>query len=369
MRSIVYRLFFIIAVFINLNASAQGHFEISGKVTGENNEPVKGAIVFISGSEKRTVSDDAGQFTLSNLDPGTFQLSIQILGYFPYTQNIVVQDKSVNLNVPLKVKSIVLKEVSIGSNNAWAGHFKMFKDQFLGITGNGQRCIILNPEVIHFGTQKIYGGKILLTADADEFLIIENKQLGYRIRYQLKAFTFNEISGITSYDGDTNFEDLEGDEAAKKDWAANRLAAYRGSLMHYLRSVYSNTALQEGFSTHQIYVAKSRSNMYIEPREVKFDTVVTRVSNSLISLRFTSFYVIYDPQRTVNLTSANPDTNAKTLTDATNASELKLYLDQALVDAKGNYTDYRTFLRRNTWGRKRIGDQLPFEYQPPDKVY
>ncbi|NNU34479.1 hypothetical protein HK413_10800 [Mucilaginibacter sp. S1162] len=46
-------------------------------------------------------------------------------------------------------------------------------------------------------------------------------------------------------------------------------------------------------------------------------------------------------------------------------SILNLFLDKAIVDRKGSYTDYRTFLIQGNWGRRRIGDQLPFEYQLP----
>jgi hypothetical protein len=47
-------------------------------------------------------------------------------------------------------------------------------------------------------------------------------------------------------------------------------------------------------------------------------------------------------------------------------SIMTLFLENAILDKKGSYVDYRSFYIQGFWGKKRLGDQLPFEYQPGD---
>ncbi|MBC7400294.1 MAG: carboxypeptidase-like regulatory domain-containing protein [Mucilaginibacter sp.] len=364
------RLLFIFILLININVLAQGRYSVSGTIADESGTMQKGATVFISGSQKITTSDDAGQFEFTDLDPGTYQLSVKLLGFYPYTENIQVHDKPVKLNIKLKVKTVVLNEVVIGNGDNWAANYAIFKAQFLGTSDNAKQCVITNPRVVSFGS----AGRNVLTAEADEFLIIENNKLGYRVHYLLKDFKFDKTLLRTKYDGDTNFEELEGPPEMKMQWAQNRLAAYQGSLMHYLRSVYTNTTVKEGFLTYQLYeLADGKLGMKSlksDNRLLKIDTITTVIDTSFISLKFTAIQIDYDPEKAASIQKSEIDSLAKfnpVYNSGTynTSSILKLYLPKAIIDRKGNYTDYRTFLCQGNWGKKRIGDQLPFEYQPP----
>jgi hypothetical protein len=367
---LVCRLLFIFTLLINFNAFAQGRYSVSGIVTDESGAIQKGATVFISGSQKITSTDNAGQFEFYDLNPGSYQLSVKLLGFYPFTENIQVHDAAVKLNIKLKVKTIVLNEVVIGNGDNWEANYAIFKAQFLGTSDNARQCVITNPRVLSFGT----AGRNVLTADADEFLIVENKKLGYRVHYLLKDFKFDRKLLRTKLDGDTNFEELEGTPEMKIQWAQSRLAAYQGSLMHYLRSVYTNKTVKEGFLTYQLYeLADGKLGMKslkADSRLLKLDTITTVIDTSFISLKFTAMQIVYDPERassiqksiTDSLTRFNPVYNSGTYNVS---SILTLYLPKAIVDRKGSYTDYRTFLVQGNWGKRRVGDQLPFEYQPP----
>ncbi|MFD2145034.1 carboxypeptidase-like regulatory domain-containing protein [Mucilaginibacter antarcticus] len=346
--------------FSNATAWASAPYFIAGKVVDEKGAVVAGATVFISGSQKVTVTNDEGRFIFNSIDAGTYHLSVQMLGYNSLTQNVMVQTESVNLNLTLKVKPIVLNTVNIGGDGNWAKNYELFKRHFLGITPNAQHCKILNPEVISFGTQ---GKK--LTAEADELLIIENKLLGYRIRYLLKSFNCTPAMHTASYDGDPIFEPLQGTDADSTNWAANRLNTYKGSLMHFLRAVYTNSVLQEGFIANQLYVLKnSFGNFHADPRPVKFDTIVNVLDTSFVAAKFNSLYINYDPKKAAELATMSADSVKKRLIMSPTGSVLNLYLKEAVIDRRGNYVDYRTFLLQGLWGRRGLADQLPFEYQP-----
>ncbi|WP_175270154.1 hypothetical protein [Mucilaginibacter humi] len=90
----------------------------------------------------------------------------------------------------------------------------------------------------------------------------------------------------------------------KKTWEKNRLETYKGSFMHYLRSVYANAVTSEGFITNQLFSAHNIKNdpvsldkIAIDPRPLRYDTLATVIDTSFISLKSPDFYLTYDPKK------------------------------------------------------------------------
>jgi hypothetical protein len=300
-----------------------------------------------------------------------------MLGYFPYAENILVKNSDVSVSIALQVKTTMLKEVVIGGNAKIRKlSYEVFKKAFLGTSANGKQCVILNPNVINFTNKKG-----VLLADADEFLIIENKNLGYRIKYLLKDFGYNFTIGLALYNGETVFEEMQGDEKMKRQWAKNRLETYKGSMMHFLRSVYNNKLLAEGYYARPIYsfvsIKDGRTNklkylnrVIVDTRPVLLDTLVTTIDTSFKSLKFKPLYVLYDPKALakVKFDYQTPLDLKSVELDNKNGTIMKLYLKEAVIDQKGSFTDYRAFYVEGAFGRRRVGDQLPVEYQPPAEL-
>ncbi|GAA4335321.1 hypothetical protein GCM10023149_43250 [Mucilaginibacter gynuensis] len=385
MKNLIRQLPFILLIFVSFNVLAQESYSISGTVIDEKREPMPGVTIFISGSQQITATDKDGRFTFSGMKAGNYSLSVKMLGYSAPSQTVVIHDKSVDISFALEVKSIVLNEVKIGANKNRERYYAIFKDQFLGTSDNARNCVILNPEIINFNGQKIAGDNIILKAGADDFLIIENEQLGYRIKYLLKTFEYNSVKQLTYYDGDNSFEELEGTDKQKKTWAQNRLTAYNGSMMHFLRSVFANTVADEGFIASKMYKSSNLydQKVYTDPNPVKFDDAVTVIDSSFISLKIKALNIIYNPKKAARLkddeikeqqkptdTQAEASTNETdfvTLNQSKKDSQLRLYLKEAIIDARGS-VPAGTFLIRGEWATKRIGDQLPFEYAPPKPI-
>lgn len=374
-------------VFVGTNAIAQTAYTISGIVTDENQGPIKGVTVFISGSQQITATDAGGRFTFNRMAAGNYLVSTKMLGYAAASQAVTIHDKSASITFALLVKAIVLDEVKIGVDKYRDKYLSIFRDQFLGTSANAVSCMIVNPEIIHFNSQKFGPQHIILKADADDLLIIENNYLGYRIKYLLKSFEYTSSSRLTFYDGDTNFEELEGNDKQKKIWEQNRLMAYEGSLMHFLRSVFANTVVDEGFVTNQLFKSKNMFDprTYVDPALVKFNTLVTPVDSSFVAFKFTALNIVYDAKKAARLIKSELKEQEKqekaknkqveesyhedkspAVDETGEDSQLLLHLKEAVIDARGSvFTGYRTFLIRGNWAKKRIGDQLPFEYQPP----
>ncbi|WP_214072542.1 carboxypeptidase-like regulatory domain-containing protein [Mucilaginibacter sp. dw_454] len=369
MKQLYLALSFCILVLSGFTASAQNKYNITGTVEDEKGQPLKSATVFLSQSQSITISDDAGRFGFSQMDQGSYRLIVTMIGYAPYTQDFTLRDKSTDFKVILKLKHIELKPVNVGGKDHWNDQYELFRQAFLGTSINGKYCIIKNPTTVYFSTRKD-----TLIANADDFLVIENPRLGYRIKYLLKYFTYNYKSRIALYDGEISFEPMTGMPKQQTDWDEHRLDAYQGSFMHWLRSVYHHNTAAEGFVVNPVYRDYKFFNMQtaeairavdIDYRPVNFDTVAHVVNSSFVALKFNSFFVYYNPKRAA---SPRKDTVAVKRSDVIDktTSLVKLYGKETLIDSKGAHSDFRDFLLDGQFGHNRLGDQLPFEYQPPE---
>ncbi|NQX55437.1 carboxypeptidase-like regulatory domain-containing protein [Pedobacter panaciterrae] len=353
MKQII-RLIFIILLTAD-SLKAQESFTISGTVFNAKEEIIQGATVFIDGSEKGTATNAKGEFKFANIKPGTYQVIVSMIGYASTKQNVIIQNQSASLNIHIKEKTTVLREVVIGDDSQRKENIKIFLKNFLGESANAKKCKILNLEIIDFSTIKT-----ILEATSDDFLIIENKSLGYRIKYLLRNFRYNKGTGVTSYDGESVFENLAGTEEEKSTWIENRKKAYQGSLMHYLRSLYKNNLRQEGFIT--LEVKNNNQPLQLAPNPVNMEQYINTVDSNFIQLKFkTRLYIVFNKENTLKADSQDQN-GTITKMMGKDGSIMRLFLDNAIIDSKGSYVDYRSFFIQGFWGGKRIGDQLPFEY-------
>lgn len=339
---------------------AQVSFSISGTVKNVKDGELPGATIFLDGTEKKTYSNEKGEFKLDNLSSGTYQLSVQFVGYKAYKKNVIIEDKSIVINVLLDNSEETLKEVAIISTASKNKYLAMFLKSFLGDTENGNSCRLINPEIIKFSEQQL-----TVTAKTNAFLEIINENLGYKIKYSLRDFTLNRLTSVTSYAGECIFESMKGSESEEKTWNENRKAAYEGSLMHFMRSLYANTLDKDGFYCYYILdynKPKQRLGPLITP-----DTFVNHEKKDLATIKLSSpLFVAYDPAYANNQNNAGSNTGNANQGAVERTSIVAPYLGSAVIDSKGSIVDYRSFLIRRYWGTKRLGDQLPYEYVPSD---
>jgi hypothetical protein len=240
-------LFFLLPVF----AMAQ-KVAITGKVSSkETKSAIPSASVFLSNSSFGTISAADGSFSLSNLRPGQYTLVVTAVGFEEYTQKIQVLDQDINVNIALEPKTIQLREVIISSTAKadWRRNFEQFKKDFIGVDANAKLCQILNPDVLYLTYSK---KRLTLTGESDKFLVIDNRGLGYRVKFLLKNFKSDGISQVITYGGERLFEELPGSKAQKKKWDTARDIAYYGSAMHFYRSLYTDKLKEEGFEMRRL---------------------------------------------------------------------------------------------------------------------
>jgi len=197
--------FLFILLFCSCTLTFAQNYSITGTVKDKVG-PLPGAAVFVSGYKIATVTDNQGNFILPKMAAGNYDILIQMMGFTPFSKNVIISDKSVNISIQLQENATLLKEVVIKPDPNRPYYIALFKDFFIGKTLNSNECNILNTGVLTFDDDKDAG---LLTVKASDFIIIENKALGYKIKYLLDVFEYNYKSKMIYYAGHPSFEELK----------------------------------------------------------------------------------------------------------------------------------------------------------------
>ena len=224
-------------------------------VDKENGQPLAGASVFLSNTSVGTTANGQGAFTLI-IPEGKYDFIVSSIGFETYNQTITTASLPESLTVKLTPKAKELANVIVEpfEKDGWEKWGKFFLDNFIGTSALSRNCIIKNKNVIKFRQSKKTNE---ITAIALEPLLIENKALGYTVRYQLEDFNYNFKTRYLYYGGYPFFEQMKGSAARLRRWEREREAVYYGSMMHFMRSLFRNTIVEENF---EVYALKKLPN-------------------------------------------------------------------------------------------------------------
>jgi hypothetical protein len=363
-------LFVMLLMFIAGNTVAQETGVIEGRLVNKDGRPLEAATVFIAGMTKKTLSDSDGKFNLGRFVAGTYQLSVSMLGYEKLKYDVLITDGTVFLNLKLNPQNILLNEVAIFANSTQRKkNLELFKKAFLGSSGNVGKCRILNPEVLSLKMDRERG---LLTADCDDFLIIENMALGYKVSYLLNSFSYDTKKDIALYNGDIVFEELSGIAGQLKIWKQARLKTYRGSLMHFFRSVYRKEAAAEGFEIHQAFEDVPKFSGWgfgkyvveIDRQQLELEEKNAPHPQGLLPLHFVKILVrFYSEGLNQKARMIQPTGREETIVGE-GSSVIYLLKKGLKIDAKGDFSDHQSLFIHGAFARQRLADQLPYEYMP-----
>jgi hypothetical protein len=346
-------------IILRFDTKAQATYTISGTVKNTKSEKIQSATVFVAGTQKMTMTDADGGFSFKNVIPGNYQVVVNMLGYNSIKQDITVKNGPETLDLVLAGKEIALKEVVISVKKQSKRNMNFFYRYFMGPSYNPDRYKILNPEIIDF-----IDTDTALTATTSDFLIIENKALGYRVKYLLKRFIkWYERNG-SYYEGDYIFEPMEGSPAQEYIWAENRKRTYYGSLMHFYRSVYAGTTRKEGFLLYKSIPNDNKGAFSsVERTPTDVEQMIHRTDSNYVNIKFDPWVnIAYDPPK-----AAQPDET----TDSGKTKKLifsignkgTLILVEGKVDSRGSMAVKRVHYN-GYWGSQRVANLLPFEYKP-----
>ncbi|HEX8268500.1 MAG TPA: carboxypeptidase-like regulatory domain-containing protein [Flavobacterium sp.] len=208
-------------------------------------QPLENANVFISNTTYSASTNEKGEFLIATPE-NKFQLVVAFVGY---TTTVVTSDafpdREKRYVIALNEESEELFPVSILSAKERAKYIKLFKDNLVGTTRNAEKSSILNIDDILLSVDE---DKRWLEVSADVPLIIRNPALNYEITVVLASFKYDLKQRICHFTGYQSFQDLEPltDKNSKKI-IRERERAYKGSLMHFVRSAYEGKLTEERF--------------------------------------------------------------------------------------------------------------------------
>lgn len=350
----------------------------------QTNKPLENVALFLDGTTIGTYSLTDGSFTLQCPDQGNMRMVVTLLGYetASYSKDELIQNQ--NLKISLKVKAYQLAGVNVQAKEPnRKENMQIFIENCLGISPISNKCKIQNPEVIRFKKEYYKTGGYSIIASANEPILISNSALGYQIRYTLVDFKYSP--SFISFSGYPFYVDLYDNGNVPDRIQKNRHKAYRGSTMHFFRSLYSKALEEEGFKVYKVL---------IRPTENGY----TNVNNILCTLSFTRLEAhelkqtkkrlnLYDSVDIIN-TEATLKLNEPVEIRYTGASEdLNYYSNSRFYGAMLRHSNQQTTIIRllndslsfssdgfvgnpsdmitmGYWSYRKLGEFLPFDYKP-----
>lgn len=243
------RYLMLFCLYIPFLATAQK--KISGYVVEANRKnALAKASVFLNNTSIGTTTSETGYFELI-IPAGKFELITSSIGYATH-QQIVTDQTPTPITIALSPRAAELEEVVIEvyEKDGWKKWGNWFYEQFIGTSSYSSACKILNPEVLRF---KMHKKTNIMHVVAKEPLIIENKALGYRIRYQLELFQYEFGVNRLFYAGFPFFQPMKGNDRKIKKWEKERKEVYYGSVTHFMRSLFADKLIEEGYAMRFLY--------------------------------------------------------------------------------------------------------------------
>lgn len=327
----------------------------------ENKSPIELANVYISNSTKGTLSDKQGQFNLVGIPMGRSELVVSCIGF--ETQTIYITHTTNNLEIKLQPKYEDLQTVVVEpyEKNGWKKWGNQFLAHFIGTTQFSGECKLLNWEALRFHFSK---KRNMLTVRSNERLIIENKALGYVLKYDLVRFEFDFENQTFLIQGHPWFEPMQTDKLnEQKKWIKNRDDAYYGSMMQFMRSLYADKLERDHFEVRRILTMPNNDHLLVN-KLVPRDSLIFKVDSVSVGMHFRDYlqvsYTLKEPPP-----SYPRNNNRISYMRTPQTSQLVLNDNLIKIYASGAYYDGTNLVSSGYWGwSEKMANLLPLDYEP-----
>ncbi|MCX6318781.1 MAG: carboxypeptidase-like regulatory domain-containing protein [Bacteroidetes bacterium] len=396
--------------------TVQSQSVIKGRVVvASNGTPIAGCSIFITNTSKGTTSDANGMFELTSIPPGKHDLVVSSIGYETIVYSFSEAQLPLQLKFEMQIKAKELANVTLEESveEGWEKWGVTFTENFIGTVPNAAFCKILNEKAIRF---RYYRKSNRVIAYCDEPILIENKSLGYRIKYQLENFEVNFKAGTLAYLGYSLYEPMEArSNSRKKTWEERREKAYYGSVLHFMRSIYAGKLQEEGFDVRRMKripnAEKERVRKTYKGQRMVFNRDGSKISQMQIGsddsklpedsatyfnkiMHQPDYFEVYDTAllkadslvmeeageiKTIHFENylfvtytqaKEDDAFLKTVYPPRKASLQRSYVFLSgtmaiYIDMNGNYFDPQEFITTGYWGwREKMANSLPQDYEP-----
>lgn len=326
---------FLFCIFFAL-ANAQ---EITGVVLDKNTRlPIESASIYFDNTTVGTSTNLKGEFSIPFKEEIKSPLIISFLGY----KDVIIGNYKTgqHLEILLEEAADNLDEVLINYDDGLTRtqKLRLFRKEFLGFSKFASSCKILNEEnlILRYNSEDE-----ILSASSKAPIIIENKMLQYQIEYDLIDFEIHfkyanllkqefSVKGV-SFSGTTFFKNLE--KAKSKRVNKNRVNVYKGSVQHFMKSLYNSALEKNGYLI-------AYNGYKVDPwKHIKVESIE---NSEWKKVEFSEKLTI--------------------LFENDEQSNIQLSSQFFYVDKYGNYSPIQNVLFSGVMGNQRLGDTLPLDF-------
>jgi hypothetical protein len=344
------------------------YFLIKGKVIDKNTKaPLQGASVFAQNTTIGQATDAEGNFSIL-LPKGGYSLVTTFTGYETETVRVngSTENDSLLFELNPEIQSLETVTISISNEvaNGWEKYGSFFIDHFIGQTNFSKQCVIKNPEALHFYfSRKRNRLKVL----AKEPLVLQNFALGYTLKFAIDSFVNDYNSETNLFIGYPLFEAMQGTPEQQQIWNTNRAIAYKGSMLQFMRSLYSRRLEQDGFEIQFIVNNNGEDypihlgNVYGALNYRKDDSTNT-VEFSPNQSRVAVIYKNSDPEKNYLEIDSTAKKNFQLSTLIFPKGET------FFIDENGYFYNQEDLVTNGYLGFKKIGDMLPYDYKTEETI-
>jgi iron complex outermembrane receptor protein len=106
---------FFIALFLGFSVFANAQNKIVGVVNDSNNQPINGVLISIPEVHKETVSDESGNYELTNLPSGKFKIVFSFIGFATQSKEVIINQKEQTISIQLLENFHQMDEVIVST--------------------------------------------------------------------------------------------------------------------------------------------------------------------------------------------------------------------------------------------------------------
>jgi hypothetical protein len=224
---------------------------ISGQVLNdETGEVISNASVYINNTTIGFTTNVNGEYNLKGVRPGAYEIIVSHVSYEMILHRVVVSDKDMRYTFRLTPKVKQMRNIVVMTKDLRKEWMNLFRINFLGKTVAAGKSKIINEDDVLFEKGPT---KMSMKAFSETPLIVENRELGYRIYFDLIEFFYDKEVGRTYYAGYSRFEELDDKNPPRKKWITNRQKIYLGSTMHFYHSLLNQDLGNQQFA---IFISK-----------------------------------------------------------------------------------------------------------------
>jgi hypothetical protein len=334
------------------------HATLAGRVIDDSTSaPLANVNIYIANSTLGANTNEDGVFEIRNIPLGNYDVVASRIGYLLYTIRTSLHEaRKREVEIRLKPTNVEMTEVVVSAPDPteWKKDLSKFTDLFLGTTQNAKGCRIINPEVLDFKTE----GNDIFEATVRRSLEIENLAMGYHLTFLLKSF--RKEGDIMTFEGLPKFTELKPiSPKMAEQWKENRMRAFRGSMRHFLISLFRRELNKAGYSIfHLDYLGVgnvSSDRKLLVENEILFDSPTATMK----TLRFSGFLEVEywrEVESGYNLLQ-KPGTTGQVSWFTLN------YLAVGISD-RGFINEAFPTKVYGYWSWRRVGDMLPLDFEP-----